>query len=1291
MNDRSLFLAALDIEDPAARLAYLEKACAGDAALRQRVDALLAASNRSGSFMNGPVLGDITSDYEPMTEGPGTRVGQYKLLQQIGEGGMGTVFMAEQEEPVRRKVALKIIKPGMDSKQVVARFEAERQALSMMDHPNIAKVLDAGTTATGRPFFVMELVHGVPITEFCDVNKLSPRERLNLFIPVCQAIQHAHIKGIIHRDIKPSNVMVTMYDDKPVPKVIDFGVAKAIEQRLTEKSLFTQYGALVGTFEYMSPEQAEMNAFGVDTRSDVYSLGVLLYELLTGTTPLEKQRLRTAALGEVVRLIKEEEAPRPSLRISESGTLEKVAAARKTEPGKLSSLVRGELDWIVMRCLEKDRTRRYDTAVGLAKDVERYLKDEPVEACPPTLGYRLKKTYRKNKTAVRVGSAFVCLALGAALMGMYLAVQARRAEQLAMQEQAIAEEARQDALAAQSQAIQRGQALEQKNEQLLQTNDLQRRTRYAAEMNLLQAAYDAKDTAAVMRLLKAQVPANGEADLRGPEWHFWHRKFHSHETEFRVPCSKMVVGNWSRGSFHGLGLSPDGGTAVLAQCGNAGGVTIQVWDAVRQERKAEYRLVLDQGPPIYTQAEVLRFSPNGRKVLVERRVSSDEYGIITGNYSRRAYLINLANGAAQPIEDADTDGSYTATEFSEDLSVAVFRRIDVAKKQTHLRFQRLDDRKDLGTLVVDGYSRAKVTTDHRYALVRSVTDHQVFEPKNLLPEKRQVIYSYWKLGAEKPLWSQKLTELADGICRLSHDGRGFYRTVLDDTFWRLIRHELSTGREHESQIVASSADAVKFTESEPPTVWILSDDERRIAYQTRTGLTVCDLGVARQVRIFAERPLAPSQHLVESFDPPSDSFAFLPDGRLAATWSGYELWSNSRVLGGYRRQNTADFFTDNLLIRTWKLPAFGSEAETAFASNLSPDGQMHALAPNRRVGAGPAGKITDRVSVVKTDGTCVFDVDLRTQRVDTTDYNMLIASIGFSADSRYLYHAGEFAFRWEYALKSGDPFIVWDLSGRKEVGRAESPPGTTFFNNWRPKPLKAGDHVLLKYYRKDAVIEGGINGSPTPQAAGAKIIEFPSCRTLFDITVPETVKVEHLAIDTGGIIVGYADRYLGRSDGKTVSIHEWDGTTGRYRGPSERKWPIFANPELEPGAETWVVRGDRAVHVTHQGGSAAEVWDANRRGPQDQLLFRIPINGVCELSPDGSRLLVAESRSRTQSDAVMYCTTTGRVIWSRTWPDQMDSMATFAKWSPDGQQFWYGVDSEGKPVGYDFRPREPLK
>jgi len=390
-------------------------------------------------------------------------IGPYKLLQQIGEGGMGTVYMAEQTEPVKRKVALKVIKAGMDSRQVVARFEAERQALAMMDHVNIARVFDGGCVGVpalagsgvapedrlkpglqqdGRPYFVMELVHGVPITKYCDDNHLTPRQRLELFVPVCQAIQHAHQKGIIHRDIKPSNVMVTLYDGKPVPKVIDFGVAKATEQKLTERTLFTQYGTMIGTLEYMSPEQAEMSALGVDTRSDIYSLGVLLYELLTGSTPLSRKRMKEAAYAEILRMIKEEEPPKPSTRLSDSGeALASISALRKTEPAKLSKLVRGELDWIVMKTLEKDRNRRYETANAFAADVQRYLNDETVQACPPTTGYKLRKFLRRHQGPV-LAATMVLLALVAGVAGStWQAVRAARAERLAKSRLAEVEKA----------------------------------------------------------------------------------------------------------------------------------------------------------------------------------------------------------------------------------------------------------------------------------------------------------------------------------------------------------------------------------------------------------------------------------------------------------------------------------------------------------------------------------------------------------------------------------------------------------------------------------------------------------------------------------------------------------------------------------------------------------------------------------------------------------------------------------------------------------------------------------
>ena len=432
---------------PAERAAYLDRACDGNAALRKQVEALLQAHDQAEGFLDAPPAG---LDFQragnvnlPVTEKPGDKIGRYKLLQQIGEGGCGVVYMAEQEEPVRRRVAVKVIKLGMDTKQVIARFEAERQALAMMDHPNIAKVLDAGATETGRPYFVMELVRGVKITEFCDENNLSTEGRLKLFIQVCEAIQHAHQKGIIHRDIKPSNILITL--DQPggtgAPKVIDFGIAKATHGRLTDKTVFTAFDQFMGTPAYMSPEQAVMTNLDIDTRSDIYSLGVLLYELLTGSTPFEQKELLEAGLNEMRRTILEKEPPKPSTRFNALLEEARTTAAkhRQTESAQLAHVLRGDLDWIAMKCLEKDRARRYETANGLASDIQRHLSTEPIVARPPSSLYRLQKAIRRNK-AVFVGAAAVLIVLIAGvIVSTMAAFRTMRAEREQIRLRQVAE------------------------------------------------------------------------------------------------------------------------------------------------------------------------------------------------------------------------------------------------------------------------------------------------------------------------------------------------------------------------------------------------------------------------------------------------------------------------------------------------------------------------------------------------------------------------------------------------------------------------------------------------------------------------------------------------------------------------------------------------------------------------------------------------------------------------------------------------------------------------------------
>ena len=436
----SIFMTALEIESEAERRAYIKQACGEDAALQLQVEQLLNNHMQAGSFLNmngeNEAKPDSTQDNQP------TQIGPYKLLQKIGEGGMGLVFLAEQTEPFQRQVALKVIRAGMDSSQVVARFEQERQALAVMDHPNIARVIDGGLAADGRPYFAMELIQGLPITEYCDLHRLTLRQRLELFVPVCQAVQHAHQKGIIHRDLKPSNVLVTEVEGRPTPKVIDFGVAKAVGVRLSSATLNTQLGAIIGTLEYMSPEQAVPDHEDIDTRSDIYCLGVLLFELLTGSTPLQRQKLKDVAVLELLRVIREEEPPKPSHRLSTIHDLPSVAACRGLEPKSLSNVVKGDLDWIVMKCLEKDRNRRYSVANAVARDIERFLCHEPIEAGPPGASYRMRKFLWRNRWATTVVTLLLLSLVGGMVGTSIGLVQAARSQAATSQALEVAKQQR---------------------------------------------------------------------------------------------------------------------------------------------------------------------------------------------------------------------------------------------------------------------------------------------------------------------------------------------------------------------------------------------------------------------------------------------------------------------------------------------------------------------------------------------------------------------------------------------------------------------------------------------------------------------------------------------------------------------------------------------------------------------------------------------------------------------------------------------------------------------------------
>jgi eukaryotic-like serine/threonine-protein kinase len=576
---KEIFLQALERTTPNDRSAYLDFACGQDPLLRQRVVELLANHFEQDSFMKDPAVNAVKAAVtSPKVEGPAARIGRYRLLQTIGEGGMGIVYMAEQEEPVRRRVALKIIKLGMDTRQVVARFEAERQALALMDHPNIARVLDGGVTDTGRPYFVMELVPGVPVTEFCDMNRMSVAERLKLFIPVCQAIQSAHQKGIIHRDLKPSNILVTLNGGVPVPKVIDFGVAKATNQRLTDKTLFTHYGTMVGTPAYMSPEQADMTSLDVDTRADIYSLGVLLHELLTGTTPLLKTRLHSVGYSEMQRIIAEERPEPPSNRLSTMRAEQRSIVARNHGVSELvlAQAFPSDLDWIVMKCLEKDRSRRYQTANGLANDIQRHLNTEPVSARPPSWLYEFQKTVRRHWVGFGATAAVLAaLALGV-VVSSWQAVRARRAEQ---------EKSRSLAKAQAAQAREAGQ-----RQRAEAGESLAERLSYKANMGLAQQAW-AQNQVGLVRQALADSATYPE---RGFEWYYWQRQTHL----------DLMTLRGHLGAVRAVAYSPDGRRIVTGSEDQ----TAQVWDAANGKE-----LVTLRGHR--ASVEAVAFSPDGRRIV----------------------------------------------------------------------------------------------------------------------------------------------------------------------------------------------------------------------------------------------------------------------------------------------------------------------------------------------------------------------------------------------------------------------------------------------------------------------------------------------------------------------------------------------------------------------------------------------------------------------------------------------------------------------------------------------------